>query len=195
MTRLSRADAKQRTRKEVLDAAAKVFAARGYEGASVHEIAEVAERTTGAIYTHFPTKEALFLALLSERYHARAPYRRENINAEGQRPGDYVADWFAADANPNDGWNLLLIEFFLYSIRHPEPTTEYRKRMARGRDAIAGILANVYEESGSPPPLEPRHLAVLLLALQDGLRLQQQANPELPIRDLYAYALRQLVEP
>ena len=189
--RLTRAQAKERTRGELLDAAAKVFSERGYEGASVAEIAERAGRTTGAIYAHFPTKEALFLALLAERY-ARAPYRAANIPADHTDVIDHVADWFTADSSPTDGWNLLLLEFFLFSIRNPELTVEYRDRIARGRDSLATMLEGLFAEGANAPPLPPAQLATLILAIQDGLRLQHQADPDLPIRDLYAYALRRI---
>ena len=52
------------TRSRLLDAAAELFAARGVEGASIDAIAELADRTSGAIYDHFGGKEGLLFALL-----------------------------------------------------------------------------------------------------------------------------------
>ena len=65
--RLTRAEAKARTREQLLDAAAQVFAQRGYAGASVDEIAEAAGYSAGALYSNFNGKEQLFLELMSER--------------------------------------------------------------------------------------------------------------------------------
>ncbi|WP_217236691.1 ScbR family autoregulator-binding transcription factor [Streptomyces sp. AC555_RSS877] len=48
-----------RTRNAVLEAAAAVFAERGYESATIVEILERAEVTKGALYFHFPSKEDL----------------------------------------------------------------------------------------------------------------------------------------
>src|SRR5436190_9617411 len=50
---------RQRTREALLDAAAAVFARRGFHGASLDEIAETAGYTRGAIYKHFADKEEL----------------------------------------------------------------------------------------------------------------------------------------
>jgi len=50
---------RQRTREALLDAAAAVFARRGFHGASLDEIAETAGYTRGAIYKHFQDKEEL----------------------------------------------------------------------------------------------------------------------------------------
>ena len=54
-------------RKAMLDAALEVFADKGYDGATIDEIADRAEFGKGTIYNYFPDgKEALFMALLSE---------------------------------------------------------------------------------------------------------------------------------
>ena len=54
---------RQHTHDLLLDAAEEVFAARGFDGASLEEIAETAGYTRGAIYKHFGNKTDLFLAL------------------------------------------------------------------------------------------------------------------------------------
>lgn len=48
----------------ILDAARKVFLDRGFEGASVDEIAETARAGKPTIYARFPNKQALFAAVL-----------------------------------------------------------------------------------------------------------------------------------
>ena len=53
-------------RAHVLDAARRVFAARGVEGASIREIAREAGYTAGALYSYFDSKEAICAALLAE---------------------------------------------------------------------------------------------------------------------------------
>jgi AcrR family transcriptional regulator len=52
------------TRRALLDAAAELFASRGVDGASIDAVAEVAGRTSGAVYDHFGGKEGLLFALL-----------------------------------------------------------------------------------------------------------------------------------
>jgi AcrR family transcriptional regulator len=51
----------------ILDAAGKVFLERGFEGASVEEIAEVARAGKPTIYARFPGKEALFAAVVARK--------------------------------------------------------------------------------------------------------------------------------
>ncbi|KRD19955.1 MULTISPECIES: TetR/AcrR family transcriptional regulator [unclassified Streptomyces] len=64
MVRLSRAQRQERTRATVLAAARAEFTERGYAAAKVDEIAERAELTRGAVYSNFPSKRALYLAVL-----------------------------------------------------------------------------------------------------------------------------------
>ncbi|MDO8107069.1 helix-turn-helix domain-containing protein [Isoptericola sp. b441] len=69
----------EETRTELLDAAARVIASRGYEGASVGDVAGAAGYTKGAVYSNFGSKEDLFRALAERELaeHRVAP-----------RPGD-----------------------------------------------------------------------------------------------------------
>src|ERR1700736_3620311 len=50
----------------ILDAARKVFLERGFEGASIDEIAEAARSGKPTIYARFPGKEALFTAVVMQ---------------------------------------------------------------------------------------------------------------------------------
>jgi TetR/AcrR family transcriptional regulator, transcriptional repressor of aconitase len=54
------------TRRRVLDGARRAFAAYGYEGATVRVLEQESGLSRGAIFHHFPDKDALFLALASE---------------------------------------------------------------------------------------------------------------------------------
>src|SRR5262245_58102608 len=64
MVRLTRAQQQERNRAAVLAAARTEFAERGYADAKVDRIAERAELTRGAVYSNFPSKRALYLAVL-----------------------------------------------------------------------------------------------------------------------------------
>jgi len=73
----------QARRRLVLDGAWRVFARDGLDGATMRAIAAEAGCTTGAIYPLFPSKEAIYAALLAEsleRLHASV--------AEAAQPGD-----------------------------------------------------------------------------------------------------------
>jgi TetR/AcrR family transcriptional regulator, fatty acid metabolism regulator protein len=54
------------TRERILDAALEVFAGRGYHRASVDDIVRASGTSKGAVYHHFATKEAVFVALVDD---------------------------------------------------------------------------------------------------------------------------------
>jgi AcrR family transcriptional regulator len=64
-TRLSRAESQARTRRAVLDAAADLFARRGYHATSIEDIAMGAGLTRGAIYSNFASKQDLLVAVIT----------------------------------------------------------------------------------------------------------------------------------
>ncbi|MDR7381903.1 TetR/AcrR family transcriptional regulator [Promicromonospora iranensis] len=64
MVRLTRAEQQERTRRAVLGAAREEFVEHGYALAKIDRIAERAELTRGAVYSNFPGKRALYLAVL-----------------------------------------------------------------------------------------------------------------------------------
>ncbi|PQZ96457.1 TetR family transcriptional regulator [Arthrobacter sp. MYb227] len=53
-------------RRQLLAAAHQVFVAHGFHGASMDEIADVAEVSKPVLYQHFPGKRELYIALLDE---------------------------------------------------------------------------------------------------------------------------------
>lgn len=61
--RVPQQDRGERRVAEVLEAAAAVIAAQGYEAATMTEIAERAGASIGALYQYFPNKDAIALAL------------------------------------------------------------------------------------------------------------------------------------
>ena len=107
----------------ILDAAERVFATCGYNGAAMREIAVEAGVAQGLIHYHFDNKVTLF-----ERMVAR---RSEAIN---QRRGDILADLFS-DGNKPDLEEIVDALF--------RPTIETGLDLARDGSAFARILVSV----------------------------------------------------
>src|SRR5450755_4962668 len=83
--RLRRAERRELTRSQILDAAERVFAREGLGGASVEAIAEEAGYSHGAIYSNFKSKEDLFFVLVEERIDARLARVYEAADSELSR--------------------------------------------------------------------------------------------------------------
>lgn len=87
MVRLSRVQQQERTRASLLAAAVDEFTEHGYAYAKIDRIAARAELTRGAVYANFPSKRALYLAVLLGS--AVAERAAVSLSAPG-RPGDPV---------------------------------------------------------------------------------------------------------
>lgn len=79
------------TRMQILDAAAQIFDERGYGGTSVKDVADRVGMTKGAVYFHYPTKEALTVAVV-EAHYDRWPALLEAVQNEGLGPLDTVVE-------------------------------------------------------------------------------------------------------
>ncbi|MFI1566693.1 ScbR family autoregulator-binding transcription factor [Streptomyces sp. NPDC020490] len=66
----------KRSRESILQAAARVFDERGYDAASTNEILSRTGLTRGSLYHHFPSKEAIALALVQAHAEALQPPER-----------------------------------------------------------------------------------------------------------------------
>jgi len=76
---------KIRQRNEMLEAALRLFAKKGYHNVSMHEIAQEAEYAIGTLYKVFRDKEDLYKALIrtkAENFHARLKQILEQSDSE-----------------------------------------------------------------------------------------------------------------
>lgn len=64
----TRVERKQATRQEIIDAALRLLADRGYSGLSLREVTREAGISPGAFYRHFESMEALGLVLIDESF-------------------------------------------------------------------------------------------------------------------------------
>lgn len=78
-----------RTRAEILDVATAEFAAHGYSGARVDEIAALTRTTKRMIYYHFGGKKQLYIAVL-ERAYARIRTAEQQVNVDNMDPATAV---------------------------------------------------------------------------------------------------------
>ncbi|MFO8056233.1 MAG: TetR/AcrR family transcriptional regulator [bacterium] len=69
-------------RREILEAAANVFARKGYHGAAMSEIAKSAEFSTGSLYNFFKNKEELYFTLLKDKIEALESELEEVYNSD-----------------------------------------------------------------------------------------------------------------
>ena len=96
MARLSRAELQEHNRAKVLTAARAEFTERGFRDAKIDQIAERAELTRGAVYSNFPSKRALYFAVLAQvaDQHAEPKYPPTATTA-ADALADFARAWLA----------------------------------------------------------------------------------------------------
>ncbi|MDE1160459.1 MAG: TetR/AcrR family transcriptional regulator [Acidobacteriaceae bacterium] len=121
------------TRELLLQAAKTIFIRDGYENAELGEIATLAGRTKGAIYAQFKSKEDIFLALVESHALGRRAAMMERLE-RASTVTENLAEFrnFFLDFSSEETWGLLLLEFRLYALRHPEA----KERMSRVYETI-----------------------------------------------------------
>ncbi|MCL1871886.1 MAG: TetR/AcrR family transcriptional regulator [Promicromonosporaceae bacterium] len=115
-----RATKAEQTRADLIEGARRVFAAKGYEAASVTDLAKEAGYTKGALYTHFASKEELFLTVIREVNDQSASMAQPD---QFTKPGEMAADPLPGDDEIPDV--LLSLEAYLYALRHPERRQDF----------------------------------------------------------------------
>ena len=97
--------AKVRTRQKVLDAARTLFAERGYEPATIRDIARGAGMSTGAVFANFQDKAELFEAVLAEDLAKLAETLRAAAAAETSVRARLLAALGAGPAQSSNSWS------------------------------------------------------------------------------------------
>lgn len=196
--RPTRAERQAQTRSQLIEAAAQVFARRGYQAASVEEIAEEAGYSHGAVYSNFEGKADLFLAVFEDYMAERV---RELAETQAALPGDApletraraLADqWMDRLARDRESM-VLHMEFIVHADRAPELARRFGTRSMAMREAVARYISHYQQEAGLQSTMPADDLALILRALGIGLAIESLVNPEAVRHDLYGDFVELLV--
>jgi AcrR family transcriptional regulator len=162
-------------RREILDAATRMFSERGFDTATYSELAAAVGISQAGLLHHFPTKRELLLAVLQdrdERIHAKA----------GERAHMDFLEAFVDILRDNEA-NPVLVQLFgllsAESIRSDHPaheyfTTHYQTLVERSTEALAEIV----DEDALPEGATTETVARWIIGAADGLRLQWLLDPQ-----------------
>jgi AcrR family transcriptional regulator len=178
-TRAARAQGRL-ARDELLSAALRVFARRGYRDAGVEEIAAEAGYSKGALYWHFPGKEELFLTLVEERIDAPMRERVELLaSAPPERDMSLEATReFARQLDDAREALLLEREYWSLAIRDRKLRKRYVARQTELREALARALEARARHLGTPDlPMLAEDVARVVMSIGGGLAVDDLVEP------------------
>jgi AcrR family transcriptional regulator len=169
----------EETRAKILQASMRLFADSGYDSTGVAEICEKSGLSKGAFYHHFPSKQAVFLALLDEWLGsldtgmlAASPSEPMSVPELFLTMARRTRDVFSMA----DGRLSIFLEFWAQARKDPEIWTRTVAPFHRYRDVFAGIIRRGIEE-GSFKPVNADTAASALVSLAVGVVLQGVVDP------------------
>jgi len=168
------------TKNTILKVSLSLFTQNGYDATSVAEICRQAQISKGAFYHHFPSKQDLFLALMTSWLNEVSDGFKASIESSENIPLaiEHIADQSQSLYDALQGGFPILLEFWRQANNDPEVWEQaiapYRRFLRFFAKAIqAGIQAGDFDES-----LDADCSARILMAVAMGLLLQASFDPE-----------------
>lgn len=168
-------------RAAIVEAAFEVFAAHGYQGGSLQQVADVVGMSQTSLLHYFPSKSALLLAVL-ERRDELALGGVAEPEGDGREPaGGDIAEELVRQARWNESRPGLIA---LYTVLSGEAVTDGNP----GREFVTDRLATLREEYSVRfrelsaagrlrEGVDPDRAAAAVVALWDGIQLQWLLAP------------------
>ncbi len=176
----------------IVEAAVKLFAGRGFHGTSMRAIAGAAGVSIGAIYHHFPSKDAVFLAILREEYERRRE-AIEELKSFGLPPQEMVRRiaqlHFELLERRRDSVRLL-------SQMLPREHPRLRRELEDLEEEFAGHVAHLLEEGMEEGEVRQCHswiAAYALLGMAKAVTARALAGDE-RAQELHRYGPGELAE-
>lgn len=153
------------TRKEILDAAARIFGEIGFHAASMQDIADAVNLKKGSLYYHVSSKQEILLELLDQALDLLNQRIRAAVRP-AQSPGKKLT---AAIQEYMDilTENQALSSVLLFDHRALKPT--YRKKHIPARDEFEHIWREIIEDGRSSGEFEIDDPAVAVRAILGSL--------------------------
>jgi AcrR family transcriptional regulator len=171
----------ERTRAALVASARHVFATRGFEGASLDEIADAAGYTRGAIYRHFANKEDLFFAVSDAINTEVLDTFAEELDLESGFALDdnqqAAATWMKALAGNKEIWALSL-ELSLYQYRNPAVQERSANQRRQNRTMVAAFMEHYIAAQGITLKVPAETVAAILLIASDGFVQSARIDPD-----------------
>ena len=178
-------------REKLLEAATEVFAERGYEGARVEQIADVAQVSPGLLYRHFEGKQELYeeLLLLANRQllehlaQAAAP----NLPTD-QRVLRGLDAFFGFVESHRNLWRLIMKD-----VVEPEIAAIREDVVRRSVSLVATLAAQEQDFGGTQPhERELEMVSVMLVGSVVSLAAWWMDHPKVPRNVIVAVAMESL---
>ena len=167
------------TRQRILSSALECFALHGFNATGVAEICSTASVSKGAFYHHFPSKQAVFLALLQDWLQnidnqLEASRQRGSLIPQVLQSMSELMSTVFAQAR---GHLPMFLEFWAQANRDVQVWQTLIDPYRRYQDYFSILIQQGISE-GSFKPVDPDLAARMLVSIALGLLLQSLLDPQ-----------------
>jgi AcrR family transcriptional regulator len=171
----------ERTRELVLDAALEIFAAKGFRGGSLDDVARRSGVGRGSLLYHFGSKDGLLVALLERRDADVQIMTETGRTSSGSPTTDLLATIRTRSPGIRDALDAMKLAHALEAeAAEPDhPAREWAaKRLARIRTYFSDHFSRDTFAAQTNLTIDPDALAAVTLAVIQGLETQWLIDPE-----------------
>jgi|1185.fasta_scaffold238387_2 AcrR family transcriptional regulator len=153
-------------RTAILEAAREVFARRGFHGGLTSEIASVAGCSEPMLYKHFPSKQALFAAVL-EAAGEEMCLRVEALTAQSDDPLRSLADVFHSLRREPRVLEIMRLRMLAVTLvdDNPDIRAALETTANRMRKRVAKAVADQQAAGAVRPDVDPEQVAWLYFGI------------------------------
>ncbi len=176
-------------RDQLLAAAGRVFASKGYDGTKIMDIVRESGLSSGAAYGRFASKDELLLeaVLVAVEKHSIAG------RFDGRPVAEMLAEASRADG-PLDDHEAMELEAFIAARRQPALATALTDARARWRETlVAPLIEQASKDGSASPDADFDSLVYLLQTLHLGLLVQRGAGQHAPDGDAWERFIEHLL--
>ena len=193
--RLTREEKKAQTRERLIEAAARVFAEKGFAATSLDEVADAAGLTKGAVYSNFENKEDLVRVVLKahqDRLTGISDIATGSGTLEEQQA--VAARLFSERIAQERDAFLLSLDFTVYVLRNPALYEDFLARHRAGHREVAKMIEENAPASGGTFKTDANRAALIFEIIGNGLALEKLIDPERVPDDLFGLLMPVLIE-
>jgi AcrR family transcriptional regulator len=177
MPRRTQAERTQQRKEQVIHAAIRFFGQYGFHGARLADIAKAAGVTEPGLLHHFPSKEHLFMEVLTERDRLDRERFDPAIHGQVGDPLNSLQELVGHNETV-PGLVQLFTVLVAESIDEQHPGHDFfRRRYQDLRDQTIDVLRKVQARGEIRNDIPAEDLAIMLFAMMDGLQIQWLYEP------------------
>jgi AcrR family transcriptional regulator len=182
-------------RQQIIDAAYRCFARKGFHQATMRDIYAEANLSPGAVYHYFDSKDAIIQASFEFDYQrSRALFDAAIASDDPLKALHELLDFFfgGLQGAAEHGAGRVNVQGWGEALVNPRLLSTIRGVLDDYLDALSQIIRRAQELGQIDQSLDPRSVGRMLLSLYYGLELQKALDPAVEV-ETYAAEVKMLL--